>query len=340
MAEQIGFIGLGVMGLPMARNLRRAGYPLAVHDRAPGRARALIAAGATAAASARAAAAGSEVVVTMLPDGPDVEAVVLGPGGVLAGARPGTLLVEMSTIAPAVARRVAAEAARRGVRMLDAPVSGGAAGAAAGTLAIMVGGAAEDLARARPVLEVLGGTLAHCGASGAGQVAKACNQVAVAGILGVLAEALVLGARAGLAPEALIGLLQGGAARTRLLDLHGPALLARDFTPGFTVRLQRKDLRIALETGRGAGVPLPLTEPPEVHRGPLGVNRRLHRPAETLARNSIRPGLRRLSARRPRDDRAHRPGATWPGALHDLSPPPGRPPPLRPARAAAGNAGG
>ena len=193
MAERIGFICLGIMGKPMARNLLKAGYSVTVFNRSRGKIDELVADGAAAGGSPSDVAQRSDVVITMLPDGPDVEAVVLGEQGVLAGAREGTLLIDMSTIAPAVAKRLAEAAHERGVQMLDAPVSGGDKGAVAGTLSIMVGGEQQAFERALPIFQALGKTITHCGPSGAGQIVKACNQVVVALVIEAVSEALVLG---------------------------------------------------------------------------------------------------------------------------------------------------
>ncbi len=255
----VGVIGLGIMGAPMARNLLRAGFPLVVWNRTPARADALVAEGAERAATAREVAERAEVTITMLSDTPDVEAVYRSPGGILAGAGAGDVLIDMSTIAPRVARELAEEAAARGAAMLDAPVSGGDVGAIEGTLSIMVGGDAQALERARPVLETLGSRVTHVGASGSGQVVKACNQVVVALTLEALGEALVLGSKAGVEPAAIVEALGGGLAASRVLELRGPKLLARDFEPGFKLDLHAKDLAIVLETARELGVALPGT---------------------------------------------------------------------------------
>lgn len=257
--ERIGFIGLGIMGRPMARNLLKAGYPLTVFNRSRAPVDELAGAGAVAATSPRDVAARSDVVITMLPDGPDVEAVTLGADGVLAGARPGMLLIDMSTIAPATARHLAEEARRAGVAMLDAPVSGGDKGAIAGTLSIMVGGDAADFTRARPIFAAMGQTITHCGPSSSGQTVKACNQIVVALTIEAIAEALVLGERAGVDPEVILRVLGGGLAQSRVLELRGATMARHHFEPGFKSRLHRKDLGIALQTARERGVALPAT---------------------------------------------------------------------------------
>ncbi len=266
----VGVIGLGIMGAPMARNLLRAGFPLVVWNRTPARADALVEAGAERAASPRELAERAAVTITMLSDSPDVAEVYRAADGVLAGATPrcrsrsrereiSPVLVDMSTIAPRVARELAAEAAAHGAAMLDAPVSGGDVGAIEGTLSIMVGGDAAALERARPVLEVLGARITHVGASGAGQIVKACNQIVVGLTLEALGEALVLGSKAGVDPAAIVEALGGGLAASRVLEVRGPKLLARDFEPGFKLDLHAKDLAIVLETARELGVVLPGT---------------------------------------------------------------------------------
>jgi 2-hydroxy-3-oxopropionate reductase len=204
-------------------------------------------------------AAQADVIITMLPDSPDVEAVMRGPDGVFAGARPGTIIIDMSTISPVVTQALAEEARAAGLRILDAPVSGGDKGAIAGTLSIMVGGDAALFDECQPVFAALGKTIVHVGPNGAGQTVKACNQVVVAIAYEAISEALVLGARAGVAPEKIIEVLNGGLAATRVMELRGPTMIKHDFTPGFRVRLHQKDLAIALATGKAFGVPLPVT---------------------------------------------------------------------------------
>lgn len=255
----VGLIGLGIMGRPMGRNLIKAGYRLTVHNRSRGPVDEMVAEGATAADSPRAVAAQTDVVITMLPDSPDVEAVLRGPDGVLAGVRPGSTIIDMSTIAPLVAQALAAEAAEKGARMLDAPVSGGDRGAIAGTLSIMVGGDAATVAACRPVFEAMGKTIVHVGPSGAGQTVKACNQIVVALAYQAISEALVLGAKAGVEPEKIIEVLNGGLAATRVMELRGPSMIQHNFAPGFRLRLHHKDLGIALSTAKAYGVPLPAT---------------------------------------------------------------------------------
>jgi 2-hydroxy-3-oxopropionate reductase len=257
--ETVGFVGLGVMGAPMAHNLVRAGVRVVVHNRSPAAVEELRAEGASAAATPREVAERSAVTITMLPDSSDVTAVVEGPDGILAGASAGNLVIDMSTISPIVARRLAERAREVGVQMLDAPVSGGDVGARDATLSIMVGGEEAAFERALPILKLLGKTVRRVGGHGAGQVVKACNQVVVALTIEALSEALVLGSKAGVAPEAILGVLGGGLAGSRVLDVRGSGMVAHRFTPGFRAELHHKDLGIALETARDAGVSLPVT---------------------------------------------------------------------------------
>ena len=256
---RVGFVGLGVMGRPMAENLLAAGHELTVASRSPGPVEALVAAGASAGANPAEAARGAEAVITMLPDGAAVAAVCEGEDGVFAGAAPGTLVIEMSTIAPAQARQLAAAGAERRLAVLDAPVSGGDVGARAGTLSIMVGGEGAAFERARPLFEVLGATVIRVGAAGAGQVVKACNQVVVALTIEALAEALTLGEAAGVDGATILDALGGGLAANRVMEVRRENLLGREFAPGFRVELHRKDLGIALDAAAELGVELPAT---------------------------------------------------------------------------------
>jgi len=256
---KIGFVGLGIMGRPMALNLIKAGHALKVFDVVPERMTALVQAGATAAASAREAAADCEMVITMLPNSPEVRAAVCGADGVLEGAAPGTLLVDMSSIAPLAGREIAAQAAARGVVMLDAPVSGGEPKAIEGKLAIMVGGPADAFARARPLLEKMGASVTHVGEIGSGNVAKLANQIMVALHIAAMSEAMVLAAKAGVNPEAVYRAIRGGLAGSAVLDAKMPLALQGNFKPGFRIELHVKDLMNALDTAHGVGVPLPLT---------------------------------------------------------------------------------
>ncbi len=261
MTERIGFVGLGIMGKPMARNLAKAGYSLVVHNRSADDVEALLAEGGAyeAAASPREVAERAKTVITMLPDSPEVREVVFGERGLLPAMGEGSLLVDMSTIAPATAVEVGEALAARGASALDAPVSGGDKGAIAGTLSIMVGGEAADVARAMPLFEAMGKTIVHVGGPGAGQIVKACNQVAVAVNFAGVSEALMLGAKAGVDPAKIAQVLGGGLAASRVLEMRGPTMIAGNFQPGFRVDLHRKDLGIALATGRATGVPLPVT---------------------------------------------------------------------------------
>jgi 2-hydroxy-3-oxopropionate reductase len=255
----IGFIGLGIMGKPMTRNLMKAGYSLVVHSRSRPPVDELAKEGAQVAASSEEVAKRAQVVITMLPDSPDVELVYTGPQGVLAGAKPGTLLIDMSTISPVVSRKLALEAERRGLDMLDAPVSGGEAGAIGTTLSIMIGGKAPAVERAMPIFQALGKNIVHVGEAGAGQVTKAANQIVVGVTIAAVSEALVLAAKAGVDPAKVRQVLLGGFAQSRILDAHGQKMLERNFKPGFRIRLHEKDLKIALATGGEYGVPLMVT---------------------------------------------------------------------------------
>jgi len=255
---RIAFIGLGIMGAPMAANLVRAGHTVRGYNRGAGPRERLAAAGGVAASSVPDAVADAEVIITMLPDGPDVAAVCLGEGGAYAAARPGALHLDMSTIAPDVAVELAAEAGRRGLRALDAPVSGGQAGAIEGQLSIMVGGEASDFDAALPVLEALGSTIVHVGPSGSGQTVKAANQLVVAGTIELVAEAIVFLEAHGVDTSSAIRVLAGGLAGSRIIDRKSAAMLRRDFTPGFRVDLHHKDLGIITAAARRTGVAIPL----------------------------------------------------------------------------------
>ena len=255
----IGFIGLGIMGKPMARNLLKAGYSLVVHNRSRTAVEELAKEGAKAADSPQAAAAQAEIVITMLPDSPDVELVYAGERGVFGGVRKGMLLIDMSSISPVVARKLARAAEGKGVEMLDAPVSGGEVGAVNAALSIMIGGKAPAVERAMPIFQALGKNIVHIGDAGAGQVAKAANQVVVGLTIAAVSEALVLSAKAGVDPAKVRQVLLGGFAQSRILDAHGQKMLERNFKPGFRIRLHEKGLSIALATAREYGVSLPLT---------------------------------------------------------------------------------
>ena len=255
---RIGFIGLGVMGRPMAANLLKAGYALVVHDRHRDRVEALVALGARPAASSRAVAEQSDIVITMLPNSPDVREVILGGGGVLEGARAGLVLVDMSSIAPLVSRELCARLEPHGVSMLDAPVSGGEPKAIAGTLGIMVGGRQEVFDRVKDILAAMGSSVVLVGGIGAGNTAKLANQVIVALNLAAMSEAMVLATKAGVEPEKVYQAIRGGLAGSSVLDAKMPLVLERRFTPGFRIDLHIKDLANALETGQQVGAPLPL----------------------------------------------------------------------------------
>jgi 2-hydroxy-3-oxopropionate reductase len=259
MAERIGFIGLGIMGKPMVRNLLKAGFAVSVSNRSQSAVDELAADGAQAASSPREVAEQSDIVITMVTDGPDVEQVVLDDQGVIQGAHPGLLVIDMSTISPVTTRHIAQRLRERDVHMLDAPVSGGDKGAIAGTLSIMVGGDDEDFERAKPVFEAMGKTITHCGPTGAGQTVKACNQIVVAVVIEAVAEALVLGSKAGVDPEIILRVLGGGMAQSRMMDVRGPTMIEHIFEPGFKSKLHLKDLGIVINTAREFGVALPVT---------------------------------------------------------------------------------
>ncbi len=247
------------MGKPMARNLIAAGYRVTVFNRSPAAVVELVAAGATAADSPRAVAQTADAVLTMLPDGPDVAAVVRGDQGILAGAQPGMLLIDTSSIAPAVARELAAEARASRVGFVDAPVSGGPEGAAAATLSIMAGGERADVERAEPVLRALGKTIEYCGPSGAGQTVKACNQLVVALHIEAVAEAILLAEKAGVPTAAMLRVLGGGLAASRVIELRGASMAAHDFAPRAKATFHRKDLRNVLDLARSLDATLPAT---------------------------------------------------------------------------------
>lgn len=252
----IGFIGLGIMGKPMARNLLKAGHVLIIHNRNRAAVDELTREGARPMNNAKDVAEHSDIVVTMLPDSPDVELVYASEQGIFAGAKSGSLLVDMSSISPVVARKLAAEAERRGCDMLDAPVSGGEAGAIGATLSIMIGGKASAVERAMPLFQTLGKNIVHVGDAGAGQVTKAANQMVVGTTIAIVAEALVLAKKAGVDPAKVRQALLGGFAQSKILEAHGQKMLERNFNPGFRIRLHEKDMKIALATGSEYGVPL------------------------------------------------------------------------------------
>ena len=258
MAERLGFVGLGIMGKPMARNLLQAGFPVTVHSRGRGPVEELVAEGASQGSSPADVARVTDVVITMLPDTPDVEEVLLGEGdGVLAAAAPGSLVIDMSTIDPGRARSFASALDQKGIAMLDAPVSGGERGAIEGTLSVMVGGPTDAFERALPVLRALGSNIVHVGGAGAGQVAKACNQLVVGATIEAVAEALALAERSGVDPAKVREALLGGFAASKILEVHGQRMLDRSFEPGFRVRLHRKDARIVMDAAREVGASTP-----------------------------------------------------------------------------------
>jgi len=257
--QNLGFIGLGLMGKPMAKHLLNAGFKLTVHSRSRPPVDELAALGAQAAANPAEVARRSEVVISMVPDAPDVEAVITGPQGLLAGAASGLIHIDMSTISPVATRRLAALEQKSGVTLVDAPVSGGTVGAEAATLSIMIGGDEGTVQRCQPIFAALGKKITYMGPSGAGQTTKACNQIMTGGIYAVMAEALVLAAKSGLDPAKVVEVLSGGAARCWGLEVRAPKLLKRELNPGFKAAMQYKDLNIATETGRVEGVPMPVT---------------------------------------------------------------------------------
>lgn len=254
---RIGFVGLGIMGKPMAKNLLKAGFPVTAYNRGEGPRAEIAAAGARVARSPAEAARDAGIVITNVTDSPDVEAVCLGPGGVIEGAAPGAIVIDMSTISPEVTRRVGARLAEKGIRMLDAPVSGGDTGAIAGTLSIMVGGDADDLEKVRPVLAAMGQRIVHCGALGAGQTVKLCNQIAVTLTNLAVCEALVFAEKNGVDPAKMLEAVSAGAGGSWQMTNLGPKMIRGDFAPGFKVRLQRKDLRLAIENAQQQGTALP-----------------------------------------------------------------------------------
>ena len=259
MAQAIGFIGLGIMGRPMARNLLKAGYPLVVHSRSPGPVEEIVKAGATAAASSKDVAAQCDVLITMLPNSPDVELVALGPNGILEGARRGLIVADMSTISPIVSQKIGKAFETKGVAMLDAPVSGGEKGAIDGALSIMVGGDKAVFERVLPIFQAMGKTITFLGPLGFGGFTKLANQIIVAVNLTALAEALTLGKKAGLDRDLLLTALAGGLAGSKCLEQKRPNYLANTYNPGFKIDLHYKDLGLIMESARALGVPLPAT---------------------------------------------------------------------------------
>lgn len=254
--KRIGFIGLGIMGKPMTRNLLKAGYSLVVYNRSRPAMEELSADGAALADSPKAVTEQVEVVISCVSDSPDVEEVALGHNGIIEGAKPGLTFIDMSTIAPATARKVYTALKEKGIDALDAPVSGGDIGAQQGILSIMVGGDEAVFKRSLPILQAMGKNIVYIGEAGAGQVTKACNQIVVALTVQAVAEALTLAKKAGVDVAKVREALMGGFAQSRVLDVHGKRILEGNFQPGFKLNLHRKDMNIVLQTGRELGIPL------------------------------------------------------------------------------------
>jgi 2-hydroxy-3-oxopropionate reductase len=255
----IGYIGLGIMGKSIARNILKAGFPVVVHNRSRAAVEELMAEGAIQAFSPAEVAAQTDIICTNLPDSPDVESVVLGPKGIIETARQGQVYVDNSTIRPSVARMLASELSRKGIEALDAPVSGGDIGARDATLTIMVGGEASALEKVTPVFRAIGKTITHVGGPGAGQVAKAANQIMVAAQMAAMGELLIFSQKAGVDPRKVVGAIKDGAAKCWTLDVKPQRLFSGNRKPGFKAYMQAKDLNIVLETARDYGVPLPAT---------------------------------------------------------------------------------
>ena len=256
---KVAFIGLGTMGAAMALNILNAGHELTVHNRTREKEAELAIAGADRAASPKEAATGAEVIIICVSDTPDVETVILGANGVIHGAQPGAVVVDMSTISPTVTRRIAEVLGNKGIRMIDAPVSGGSEGAQKGTLSIMMGGESDDVKRVEPVLQAMGKTITHLGPIGAGQLTKAINQIIVAGTYWSVAEGMTLGVKAGLDMEKVVQAVGGGAAGSWGLTSRSANMIKNEYPLGFRVKLHQKDLNIALEVARELGVTLPVT---------------------------------------------------------------------------------
>ena len=259
MAEKIGFVGLGIMGKPMARNLLKAGYELTIYDIVGEAVEEVAGDGATPASSSSEVAAATDKIITMLPDSADSEKAILGPGGVLEGSSPGKTIIDMSSIAPLVSQRIAAECARKGVEMLDAPVSGGEPGAINATLAIMVGGKQEIFDQNFDLLKTMGSNVVLTGDVGAGGVTKLANQIIVALNIQAVSEALVFAAKAGADPAKVREALMGGFAASKILEVHAERMLKRTFDPGFRIGLHQKDLNLALTGARALALSLPNT---------------------------------------------------------------------------------
>ncbi len=257
MTEKLGFIGLGIMGLPMSLNLKRAGFDLAVYNRTAARTETLKEAGATVCETPSAVAANADIIFTCVSDTPDVEEVLFGMDGIIHGAKKGSVVVDMSTISPAATRDFAKRLAEKGITLLDAPVSGGEAGAIAGTLTIMTGGDEATFNRVKPYFEKMGKTIVLVGDSGAGQVAKACNQIIIAVAIEGVGEAMLLAEKCGVDGKKVREALMGGFAGSKVLEVHGNRMLTNDFKPGFKTKLHRKDMGIVLETAKQHKLPLP-----------------------------------------------------------------------------------
>ncbi|MGI6449353.1 MAG: 2-hydroxy-3-oxopropionate reductase [Desulfitobacteriia bacterium] len=257
--KKIGFIGLGIMGKPMSKNLLKAGYDLVVYDLNEANVQEVVEAGAEAGTSPQDVASKTEVIITMLPNSPEVKEVVLGSNGVIEGAKEGSLVIDMSSIAPLVSREVGEKLAAKKIRFLDAPVSGGQPKAIDGTLSIMVGGSEADFEESLPILKSMGSSAVLCGEIGAGNVTKLANQIIVAVNIAAMSEAMVLATKAGVDPEKVYQAIRGGLAGSTVLDAKAPLVLDRKFDPGFRINLHIKDLNNVMETGHGVGVPLPLS---------------------------------------------------------------------------------
>jgi 3-hydroxyisobutyrate dehydrogenase len=294
MAQRIGFIGLGIMGRPMALNLHRAGFEVIAWNRTASRLDEAVAEGLLRGESPADVARQADITITMVRDSPDVEAVVLGPAGVIEGAQADSVVIDMSTISPEVTRAVAARLNEKGVHMLDAPVSGGDVGAQQGTLSIMVGGEPDAFERCRPVLEAMGKTITHCGPSGAGQTVKLCNQIVCGLNILAMSEALAFGAKAGVDLRVMHQAISAGAAGSWMLTNLAPKVFDRDFAPGFTVDLQQKDLRLALDSAAEIEAVLPgtalvhqLFRAVQAHGGGPDGTQALARALESLAGTQI-----------------------------------------------------
>ena len=257
--KRIGFIGLGIMGKPMCRNLLKAGYELTVYSRTQASVDQIVSAGAKAGTSPQDVASRSDMIITMLPNSPQVKEVVLGPSGIAEGAAPGSIVVDMSSIAPLSIQEIAAELAKKNIRMMDAPVSGGEPKAVDGTLSVMVGGSQADFDQCLPVLKSMAAAVVLVGAVGAGNVTKLANQIVVAGNIAAMSEALVLAAKAGVNPDLVYQAIRGGLAGSTVLDAKAPLVMDGKFTPGFKIDLHAKDLHNVLETSHQLNVSLPLT---------------------------------------------------------------------------------